>query len=366
VTGVLIAGGGLAGSAAAIILARAGREVVLVEREAKPQHKVCGEFLSHEALVYLDALGVDAAALGAVPINRVRFSGSGEVPLPFAAMSLTRRRLDEELLRLASSAGAIVERGRRVQAIERASEGWCVRLDDAKSLAAKTVFVATGKHDLPGRARPKGMQPNLVAFKMYWQLTPKQAKQLEGCVELLLYRGGYAGLQPVEDEAANLCCLIQRGELQRLGGWDNLLAAMQYDCPLLRERLDRAQPLLAKPLAIASIPYGYVRGQNDGLWCLGDQAAVIPSFTGDGMSIALHSGCLAADMYLRGETPDSFQQHLRSDVALQVGLATAISRGMIWPPARNVFAAAVSFWPGLLSIVAGKTRIAPKSLCLPA
>jgi len=362
---VLIAGGGLAGSAAAIVLARAGREVVLVERESKPQHKVCGEFLSQEALAYLHSLGVDAAALGAMPIHRVRLSGVGEVALPFAAMSLTRRRLDEALLQLATSAGATVVRGRRVQAIERADEDWSVRLDDATALAAREVFVATGKHDLLGRARPRGKQSDLVAFKMYWQLAPEQAKQLDSCVELLLYRGGYAGLQAVEDGAANLCCLIQRAELQRLGGWDNLLTAMQSDCPLLRERLQNAQPLLEKPLAIASIPYGYVRDHNDGLWVLGDQAVVIPSFTGDGISIALHSGCLAAAMYLRGDPPNLFQQQLSSDLSRQVSFATTISRGLIWPPARGVFAAAVKLWPGLLGIVANKTRITPNALRRP-
>jgi menaquinone-9 beta-reductase len=42
-------------------------------------------------------------------------------------------------------------------------------------------------------------------------------------------------------------------------------------------------------LAIASIPYGYVQNRSIGLWCIGDQAAVIPSFSGDGIAIALHS-----------------------------------------------------------------------------
>jgi len=368
VTDVLIAGGGLAGSAAAIVLARAGRNVLLVEREANPHHKVCGEFLSHEALTYLHFLGVDAAALGAVRIQRVRLSGAGQIALPFTAMSLTRRTLDEHLLQLAANAGATVLRGRRVQSIGRNAEAWSVSLNDATTLPARSVFVATGKHDLPARPRPKGKQSNLVAFKMYWQLAPEQAKALEGSVELMLYHGGYAGLQPVEDGAANLCCLIDRAELQRLGGWPNLLTAMQSDCPLLRERLHGAQPLLDKPLAIASIPYGFVRDEREspGLWVLGDQAAVIPSFTGDGMSIALHSGYLAASMYLHGDPPNRFQQQLRGDLARQVAVATTISRGMIWPPTRTLFATAVNLWPSLLTAVANKTRIAPNALRSPA
>lgn len=366
---VVIVGGGLAGSAAAIVLARAGRDVVLVERESLPQHKVCGEFLSQEALMYLRLLGVEVEAMGAVAIRSVRLAGregESEAVLPFAAMSLTRRRLDEELLRLAERSGAKVLRGCRVQTIDRAEDGWSAVVDGAESVFAAAAFLATGKHDLRARARPKGKQPDLVAFKMYWRLAPRQAAALEGHVELVLYRGGYAGLQPVEEGAANLCCLVEREELQRLGGrWENLLAAMQSDCGLLRERLQGAEPLLEKPLAISAIPYGFVRESSDGLWALGDQAAVIPSFTGDGMSIALHSGCLAAAMYLRGETAERFQEQLQRELSRQVAVATIVSRGLVWRPSRSVFAAAVKMWPRVLGVVARRTRISEEALNLP-
>jgi flavin-dependent dehydrogenase len=143
-----------------------------------------------------------------------------------------------------------------------------------------------------------------------------------------------------------------------LGGrWEQLLAAMQQECGLLRERLQGAQALLERPLAVAAIPYGYVRDTNDGVWALGDQAAVIPSFTGDGMSIALHSGCLAAAMYVQGQTAERFQERLCGEVSGQVALATMVSRGLVWGPSRGVMMAAVGLWPGVLRVVAGRTRI---------
>ena len=74
---------------------------------------------------------------------------------------------------------------------------------------------------------------------------------------------------------------------------------MQQDCPHLAMRLAGAEPLLEKPIAITHIPYGYIRRTTqDGLYCIGDQAAVIPSFTGDGISIALHTARQAAAAYL--------------------------------------------------------------------
>src|SRR6202034_4720331 len=73
---VLVLGGGVAGCAASIALARKGRIVTLIEREPAPRHKVCGEFLSGEALEDLHALGIDVAALGAVPIDYVRLAAA--------------------------------------------------------------------------------------------------------------------------------------------------------------------------------------------------------------------------------------------------------------------------------------------------
>jgi flavin-dependent dehydrogenase len=357
-----IIGGGLAGCAAAITLAQAGREVVLIERESAPHHKVCGEFLSQEALDLLRLLGLEPAQLGAARLQSVRLAHGNHLThacLPFGAMSLTRRRLDEELLKLAERSGVNVIRGKRVSSLEASAGAWSVQINDADPLTAAAVFVATGKHDLPGEPRPAGKQSGMVGFKMYYRLSRDQAAAVAGHVELLLYRGGYGGLQPVEGDAVNLCCLVHRDQLQRLGGrWENLLALMQRDCPHLATRLNGATPLLERPLAISSIPYGYVRpAAADGVWRLGDQAAVIPSFTGDGMSIALHSGRLAAEMHLAAAGAAAFQRRLSAELEGQVGLATILSRGLVWQPTRSVLGIAVRLWPRALALVASQTRL---------
>lgn len=360
----LILGGGPAGAATAVALARKGRSVEIIEQSAAPHHKVCGEFLSREAITYLDALGIDLHALGAAPIHGVRLAARRAIAacdLPFPAVSLSRRALDEALLALAAQAGATILRGRRVNSLARNRGGWTATLAGEEFRSAPAIFLATGKHDLAGHRRPPGKQNNLVAFKMYYRLSLAQERALHGWVELYLFPGGYAGLQLAENGEANLCLLVERGVFAALGHrWSALLAHLVRASEPLAERLDAATPLLDKPLALSSIPYGLIQDgliqdhPAPSLWRLGDQAAVIPSFSGDGISIALYSARRAVDFYLRGVAADEFARRFADDLCGSVRLATVISRLLIAAPA---LAHTARLWPPLLRHFAAKTRI---------
>jgi len=360
----MIVGGGLAGAAMGTLLAQRGRTVTILEKSAAMHDTVCGEFLSREAVVYLEQLGIDLRALGAVPIEGVRLFANrliAERRLPFAAMSLTRRVLDEALLARAEEAGAEVLRGRRVESLVRNGDGWTAQLNDGAEYSAAHAFLATGKQDVNGWARGRGSQNDLVAFKMYFRLDAAQQTQLNGQVELILFPGGYAGLQMVEGGVANLCLLVTRAELQKHAGqWERLLCAMQEASEHLAQRLQGASALLERPLALSAIPYGMLREHaEDGLWRLGDQTAVIPSFSGDGMSIALHSAHLAAKIYLNGGTAEEFQLQLRGELRPAVTVATMLSRMMIAQPA---LAQVARLWPPLLHHVVRQTRVPASAL----
>jgi flavin-dependent dehydrogenase len=215
VTQVLIAGGGLAGSAGAILLGRAGMSAHLLEREKGPCDKMCGEFLSIEAQQHLRLLEMNCMALGAVPIDRARIVHGAtviEAALPFVALGLSRKRLDEALLEQSARAGAHVERGVRVREIV----GHDV-LTTAGVRTADHVFLATGKHDVRGTERPDARRSDYVAFKMHWKLATAQREALGGAIELIVFDGGYAGLQCVEGGVANLCLVIRRGVLASTG-----------------------------------------------------------------------------------------------------------------------------------------------------
>ena len=362
----LIVGGGLAGGALAVSLASAGRDVVLLERETGPHDKVCGEFLSREAVLYLNALGVDPLALGAQRIDAVRLAAGKQVAtvdLPCSALSLSRRVLDDALLARAARAGAVVRMGARVQSLDQGEGGWQARLAGGENVAARTAFLATGKHDVRGWPRPAGLQPDLIGFKQYWRLDSRQMAALAGHVELILFPGGYAGLEPVEDGRANLCLVVQRKRFAALDQqWPRLLDVIRADSPLLDGRLTGATPCMDRPLAIASIPYGYVRGGSDGLWRLGDQTAVIPSFAGDGMSIALHSANIAAACFLDGGSAADYQRRMAADIGRAVRFATILSRLSVHPAGRHIVGWGALFIPGAMRLVAAGTRVPQSAL----
>jgi len=361
----LVIGGGPAGAMVGLKLAEAGRQVTLIEKERAAHDKVCGEFLSQEAVAYLRQSGISARDLGAVPIRIVGLSAGGasaEARLPFSALSLSRRVLDEALLVRAARQGCETIRGSQVEGLGAESGGWVARLSGGAAIRARNVFLATGKHDLRGWGRDGGVQGDLIGFKLHWRLAAAQTQELRERMQLFLFPGGYGGLSLAESEVANLCLVVRRPVWRKYAGWSEFLDSLLKANDGLRQRLAGAEPLWARPLAVSPIPYGYLARRRDGVWRVGDQAAVIPSFTGDGMSIALHSGSLAAEMFLSGETADAYQHALGEQLGGPMRLATWISRALVAAAGRKLAVPGASIVPGALRWIAAVTRIPPEAL----
>ncbi len=344
----LIAGGGVAGAATACLL---GPAATLVERNTAPHDKICGEFLSWEAQAYLTRLGLDVAALGAHPIDRVRLVHGervAEAALPFRGMGLSRRVLDAALLDRAAAQGATI-----IPAAIRGLDDGGLQVAGHGRLHAPRLYLATGKHDLRGAPRDMPVPNPLVGLKMYFRLSPEQHAALAGHIEVLLFPGGYAGLQLVEGGRANLCLLLHRDRFAAAGrDWDGVMDMLARDCPHLARRIQGATPLLDRPISISGVPYGYVAPPSPGLFRLGDQMGVIPSFCGDGVSIALHTAFAAV---AAGPDTALYYRTVRPQIAAPIRRAGHLF-GLAQAAPAWVTAAA-RYWPAALRAVAHLTRL---------
>jgi flavin-dependent dehydrogenase len=361
---IVIAGGGIAGAAVAAGLAQAGLDVTVFERETGPTDKICGEFLSTEAQDYLIKLGLHPAGLGGHLISELallRGTDQIQTTLPFTGIGISRRTLDEAMLAHAARCGAKVLRGHKVTFVSTEG-GLAIDVSGLGQVRPESLFLATGKHELRGLTRGTSSRNDLVGFKMYFRLTSAAETMLAGKIALILFRHGYAGFQLVEGQKANLCLLADRSFLQSAGGdWPGLLSELKAQNAYLRQLLAGATALLEKPLTIYRVPYGYVhraKPSNSGqIYRLGDQAAVIPSFTGDGMAIALHSAALAVTCFLAGDPASTYHRKLSRDISGQIkraGQLYALSRNSITQPA---FFGIAKLWPASLRFAASLTRV---------
>ena len=353
----LIVGGGPAGSAAAITLARAGVDAELIERTEGPHDTVCGGFLGWDALAALERLGIEPAALGARPIGRLRLISarrSLEAPLPRPAAGLSRRALDEALLGAAEAAGAKLSRGKAVRAAKLGARQ--VRLDDDEVLAGDALVLATGKHELRGAGRPIDLSTRPLGLRTALDRGPGLTDVLDGVIELHLYDGGYAGLLLQEDGSANLCLSVSRARLKEAGGIEPLLAQLADELPALASRLGDRE--VAGWSAVSGVPYGWRAGDTmAGVYRVGDQAAVIASLAGDGIAIALESGAAAARAIAAGTSAREFQRDWARRARQPVGLAEVLRRSAEHALPRDAVMGLLGWFPALVPLAVRLTRI---------
>ncbi|WP_294321771.1 FAD-dependent monooxygenase [uncultured Sphingomonas sp.] len=357
-TPALIAGGGPAGSVAALVLAHGGASPLVLERSRGSQDALCGGFLSWRTLESLASVGIDPAMLGGHAVRRVvLFAGKGraESPLPAPAIGLSRRRLDALLLDTARSAGAGVERGVTI----RSAEGTTLHTGDGAEVTGETLFLATGKHDVRGAMRDAAVGDDpAMGVRVRLAPHPALARLVGDAIELHAFSGGYGGLVLQEDGSANLCMALRRSRLKAAGDLPALLRVLGDELPALGERLAHMGGTPAID-AIANVPYGWrAKGTVSGVYRLGDQAGVIPSLAGEGVGIAIASAIRAARHWQR-QGPDGapgFQQALRRRLHRPIALAGWL-RTLAEHPAGHALLLAGGRLPSLVGTAARWTRI---------
>jgi flavin-dependent dehydrogenase len=289
---LIVVGAGPAGSACAITAARAGAKVLLLEKDRFPRQKVCGEFVSPESLGLLHGF-LENGKFQSCPqvISSRIFLDNKTLKLPVspAAQSIPRFDLDPALFAAAQNAGVTVCEGVAVKQVQH-NEFFKVCTSE-NTYAARAVVNATGRwskltqFDVAGKDKWIGLKAHFT------EPSPPQT------VDLYFFPGGYCGVTPVGKNSVNACAMVRADAA-------HTLEEVFTKEPRLYERSRVWQPLF--PTVTTSPLYFHDPvTESDGMFLAGDAAGFIDPFAGDGISLALQSGTLAAQSivpFLRGSS----------------------------------------------------------------
>ena len=307
----VVVGAGPAGSTAAILLAKAGWSVAIVERSPFPRRKVCGEFVSATNMPILDELGIGAEFRNAAgpEIRRVGLFARNTItdaPMPEIAShvdgwgrALGRERLDLLLLEQAARLGVRVWQPYRVVQVEGplgARRCRIVASRDERVLHGGVVIAAHGSAGFGSLPRPtrgpsRSSDSDLIAFKA----------NFAGCdlpsdlMPLLAFPGGYGGMVTQDSDQVCLSCCIRRDALTRCRAngpgrraGDAVLQHIQRTASGAREVL-RGSERLGVWLASGPIRPGIRRWHPHDDFPVGNAAGEAHPIIAEGISLAIQS-----------------------------------------------------------------------------
>lgn len=332
---VAVVGGGPAGAAAAITLARAGREVVLFDKARFPRDKCCGDGLTTAALRRYERLGLrpDAIASWEVVTDTWLRSPSGRVvrlPMPdtggvFAAVA-RRYDLDAAFLDVARAAGVKVYDGHAVHDVAERYDLVCLEVDGVGPVVSRYVVAADGMwspiRKKLGLAEEPGYLGDWHALRQYFTGVAEAAATglwVWFDADLL---PGYAWSFPLPGGGANVGFGIQRvpgkPTHEMKAQWADLLTR-----PHIRDVLGAGARADAPPKAWP-IPTRLNSTQLAAgrVLFVGDAARATDSMTGEGIGQALETGELAAHAMIAGgpHRPAAVAAHYRRQVAAGMGM----------------------------------------------
>jgi flavin-dependent dehydrogenase len=362
---LIVIGGGPAGTSAAISAARRGERVMLLERGRFPRHKVCGEFVSAESLGLLTAL-LDsehgALLCDAVRIPQARLYVDGHIlktAVDPPAASIARLDLDVALWRSAESAG--VDGRQQVTVQNVAGTGPFQALTTAGEFESCALINASGRWS---NLNPVPADNGMVREKWLGVKGHFVEQDPEASVDLYFFDGGYCGVQPVNLNGENSNHGRVNASAMVRADVASSLSEVFARHPNLRARSRKWQPL-SDPVSTSPLIFRTPQPERNHVLMAGDAVAFVDPFVGDGISLALRSGSLAAEClvpFFRGEKslPDAaraYGEAYEQRLAAVFRASSRIRRMLLLPrgvrkPLLSVLASA----PAITQYLVRKTR----------
>ncbi len=354
-----IVGAGPAGTSCAITASRLGARVVLFEAKDFPRHRVCGEFVSAESLDVLAGLlqhvpAAEELFRTAPAIHRMRLLLGERViaaPVTPPALSISRYELDSLLWNAARRSGA--ETHPNCEVVGNDGDGPFTLQTSSGTFSAKALIVAAGRWSqfTADRAVPSG--PKWIGLKAHFQ-----EPWTEPCTDLYFFANGYCGVQPVTQGVVNACAMVRSDRATSLEEVFKLH-------PRLAHRAKNWRAIM-QPVSTAPLIYREPQPVQGNTIFVGDAAAFIDPFAGDGISIALRSGRVAAQClseFLLGKDSlvtavAAYQQEYGMQFAPLISAAARVRSLFSLPAMAKPVVFELLRLPGLIPYMIRKTRSA--------
>jgi len=283
---VAIIGAGPGGATLGALLASHGVDVALFDRDTFPRDKLCGEFLSYDALPILERLGVDLRL--APYIDRCRVVArrrAYEFAFPHPARGTSRIFLDELLFRTAIARGAKSCEGTTVNA-----------LDDVNAKVLVGAWGRWGRFDTQlARGFVRDRSHRNFGFKRHYRGEPNS-----GTIELYSFDRGYLGVNDIDGGMTNICGLVHASRLSgHKGRWDSFVETIRSEESPLEALYSRYAPAQDGFLSSEPVIFRARSPVEGGIFMIGDASGVIDPLTGNGMAMAIQSALLLAPFIVR-------------------------------------------------------------------
>lgn len=312
---VAVIGGGLAGLISSTLLAKAGREVLLVEKKTYPFHRVCGEYISKEVVGFLKREGLFPDFVNTPDILFFEFSDTRgkkvKVPLDLGGFGISRYVLDEWLFQKAKEAGVQFRLGTQVSKLDfdQNEDRFQLNLSDHAQINARYVIGAFGKRSkLDHVLKRSFVQQRSPYIGVKYHV---KTDFVRDTVALHNFEGGYCGLNAIEEGKFNLCYLGSRDQLRHYGTIEEMEQQILWQNPILRRVFLESDFLFDKPEVINEINFEPKQPVEHHMLMAGDSAGLITPLCGNGMAMAIHSGKLAAEALISSSNRQEIESRYR-------------------------------------------------------
>jgi flavin-dependent dehydrogenase len=296
---IAIIGGGLAGLISAIQLIRAGVSCAVIEKKSYPFHRVCGEYVSNEALPFLKGSGLYPQELKLPQVKFFEFSSirgrSSRIPLDLGGFGISRYSFDHFLYRIARTEGVTFQLNTEATAINFVDEKFEIETTSGRQSADVVVgsFGKRSKIDVQQHRSFIRKRSPFVGVK--YHIRTDHPLDL---ISLHNFPGGYCGVCNVEEGITNLCYLTHRDNLKGSGDIKAMEQEVLFLNPLIRDLFTNSTFLLDKPEVINEISFETKDPVESHILMAGDAAGMITPVCGNGMAIAIHSGKILSELVI--------------------------------------------------------------------